>query len=335
MKIGILGSGSWGTGLSIVLNELDHDVMVYGRNKNTIDKILDTRFNEKHLPGVYIDEKIKFSTNCNVAIEGKDIIIIAISSQSVRELLKTCSSNIKKDQIIVNVSKGIEIDSLKTISEIVKEYLPDNEYVVLSGPSHAEEVAKKLPTTLVAACNNIKIAKLIQHEFSCSYLRIYTNPDVLGVELGGSLKNIIALGAGISDGLGFGDNSKAALMTRGIKEIAQLSEQLGADQATFKGLSGIGDLIVTCTSMHSRNRRCGILIGKGYSVDDAIKEIGMVVEGIYTIKSAYNLAKKMNVSVPITEELYKVVYENENPKKSVSRLMERKKKDEMEDNINW
>lgn len=335
MKIGILGSGSWGTGLSIVLSELGHDVTVYGRNKETIDKILDTRFNEKHLPEIYIDEKIKFSNDCNDTIKGKDIIIIAISSQSIRELLETCSSNIEKDQVILNVSKGIEIDSLKTISEIVREYLPDNEYVVLSGPSHAEEVARQLPTTLVAACSNIKTAKLIQQEFSSNYLRIYTNPDVLGVELGGSLKNIIALGAGISDGLGFGDNSKAALMTRGIKEIAQLSEKLGADQTTFKGLSGIGDLIVTCTSVHSRNRRCGILIGKGYSVDEAIKEIGMVVEGIYTIKSAYNLAKKLNVPAPITEELYKVIYENQDPKKSVSRLMKRKKKDEMEDNVNW
>jgi len=332
MKIGILGFGSWGTSISIVLNDLGHEVTIYGRNKEYIDKVNETRISDKYLPGVEINKDIELTDDYGKAIYGKEILIIAVASQSVRNVLEQTKEFITENQIIVNLAKGIEISSLKTISQIVEEYLPLNPYVVLSGPSHAEEVAKKLPTTLVAASIDAEFAELIQDSFSTEFLRIYTNHDVIGVELGGSLKNIIAIGAGIADGLGFGDNTKAALMTRGMNEIALLGEIAGASKETFRGLSGIGDLIVTCTSMHSRNRRCGILIGEGHSVDEAIENIGMVVEGIYTIKSAYELSKKLGAKTPITDQLYKVIYENYNPSESVTNLMMRKKKHEIENN---
>ncbi|MEA3422864.1 MAG: NAD(P)H-dependent glycerol-3-phosphate dehydrogenase [Bacillota bacterium] len=332
MKICILGFGSWGTSLSILLSELGHEVTIYGRNKEYIDKVKETRVSEKYLPNVKINEDVELTNDYEKAIDGKEVIIIAVASQAVREVLEKAKEFVVPEQIIVNLAKGIEISSLKTISRIVEEYLPLNKYVVLSGPSHAEEVARKLPTTLVAASTDMEVATMIQDNFSSEFLRIYTNHDVIGVELGGSLKNIIAIGAGIADGLGFGDNTKAALMTRGMNEIALLGEIIGASKETFRGLSGIGDLIVTCTSMHSRNRRCGILIGQGQSVDEAIKSVGMVVEGIYTIKSAYELSKKLGAVTPITDELYKVIYENKDPSKSVMQLMLRKKKHEIENN---
>ncbi|MBN2261013.1 MAG: NAD(P)H-dependent glycerol-3-phosphate dehydrogenase [Clostridiales bacterium] len=335
MKIGVLGFGSWGTGLSILLNELGHEITIYGRNKEYVEKVKKSRVSEKYLKDVEIDKRIFLTNDYEEAIFGKEIIILAVASQSVREVLDSVNQFVDENQLIVNLAKGIEIGSLKTISQIVEEYLPNNSYVVLSGPSHAEEVAKKLPTTLVAASKNMASAQLIQDNFASKFLRIYTNPDVIGVEIGGALKNIIALGAGITDGLGYGDNTKAALMTRGINEIAVLGKAMGASQETFRGLSGIGDLIVTCTSMHSRNRRCGILIGQGKSVDAAIHEIGMVVEGIYTVKSAYDLSMKLGVDAPITKELYRVLYENKDPNDSVIRLMERESKHEMENNHNW
>jgi glycerol-3-phosphate dehydrogenase (NAD(P)+) len=237
---------------------------------------------------------------------------------------------INKNRIIVNVAKGIENNSKKRISEIVKEYFPDNDFVVLSGPSHAEEVALDIPTTVVSASRNKEVAEYIQDVFSCSTFRVYTNPDVVGVELGGALKNIIALGAGISDGLGYGDNTKAALMTRGIYEMSKLGVALGADPDTFSGLSGIGDLIVTCTSMHSRNRRAGILIGQGLSMEKAAEEIGMVVEGIKTTKSTFELAGDIGVEMPITKELYNVLYKGADVRESVGKLMGRSMKHEME-----
>ncbi len=233
--------------------------------------------------------------------------------------------------IIVNVAKGIELGSLRLMSEVVKEHCPNNEFVSLSGPSHAEEVAKCQLTTLVASSDKIKNAQLIQDLFSADYLRVYTNDDLRGVELGGSLKNIIALGAGISDGLGNGDNAKAALMTRGLHEIARLGKKMGAKDRTFSGLTGIGDLVVTCTSMHSRNRRCGIYIGEGMSIDKAVEKVGMVVEGIHTVKSAYNLSQKYNVDMPITKYMYKVIYEGLSPREAVSILMSRSNKHEIED----
>ncbi|MDU6032296.1 MAG: NAD(P)H-dependent glycerol-3-phosphate dehydrogenase, partial [Peptoniphilus harei] len=230
----------------------------------------------------------------------------------------------------VNLSKGIEVESLDRISEISSEILKDNPFVALSGPSHAEEVGRDIPTTLVASSENLKVAQTIQHEFSTPIFRIYTNPDLVGVEMGGALKNIIALAAGMNDGLAYGDNSKAALMTRGIYEMSKLGISLGANPHTFNSLSGIGDLIVTCTSMHSRNRRAGILIGEGKSMEEACNEVGQVVEGVKTVKSAYKLAKLKNIEMPITNALYKVLYEGYDPNKAVYELMTRENKDEIE-----
>lgn len=333
MKVSILGAGSWATALSIVLNDNNHEVMLWTRNSSHAEFINTTRENSKYLPGVKIGDKTSVDTKLDKVAKFGDVIIIAVASQSVREVLKNTDFLIDKKKIIVNVSKGVEIGTLNRISEVVSEFYPENDFVALSGPSHAEEVAKGIPTTLVASSENILAAEYIQDLFSNDAMRVYTNDDIIGVELGGALKNIIALGAGISDGLGFGDNTKAAIMTRGIKEISLLGVTMGASYSTFSGLSGIGDLIVTCTSVHSRNRRCGILIGEGVDVKSAIEKIGMVVEGIYTIKSAYDLSQKYNVEMPITRELYKVIYENANPKNSVINLMTRQKKHEIEDVI--
>lgn len=335
MNICILGAGSWGSALSMVLADNGNQVTLWTRNEEQC-RILNTeRTNERYLKDVVFGESISATTNLIEAIEGKDVIVIAIASQAIRSVLEQTKGIIKDNQIVVNVSKGIEIGTLKRVSEIVHEFYPEVSFVALSGPSHAEEVAAKLPTTLVASSTNLSSAELIQDLFITDYLRIYTNTDIVGVELGGALKNIIALGAGISDGMGFGDNSKAALMTRGISEISLLGIKMGAEVTSFSGLSGIGDLIVTCTSMHSRNRRCGILIGEGNAVNDAVDQIGMVVEGIYTIQSAYDLSLKYNVEMPITHALFHVVYEGYDARDAVKNLMGRKKKHEMEDKIRF
>lgn len=331
MKVAVLGAGSWGTALGLVLAQKEVNVSLWSWQQAQTDEIIKTKKNEKYLPGVELPDNIQATSDIKACIDGAEIVLIAVPSQAVRETLKNCSMDIKKEQVIVNVSKGIEMTTLKRISEVVEEFLPENKFVALSGPSHAEEVSRKIPTTLVSASTDREAAELIQDTFTTENLRIYTNPDLIGVEVGGALKNIIALGAGISDGLGFGDNAKAALMTRGIHEIARLGLKMGAKLETFSGLSGIGDLIVTCTSMHSRNRRCGIMIGEGMSTDDAIEKVGMVVEGIYTIKSAYGLSEKYNVEMPIAEQLYKVIYEDYNARESVSNLMLRRMKHETEE----
>lgn len=334
MKISILGAGSWGTALGFVLCNNGHEVKFWLRDEEKAQEMNETKMNEKYLPGIKIGDDVQFTSDIYEAVEFANVLLLAVPSQKVRSVLEQIKDSVSKDTLFVNVSKGVEIGSLKRISEVVGEFFPENEFVVLSGPSHAEEVGKNIPTTLVSSSTNLLMAEMVQDLFTNENLRIYTNLDVVGVELGGALKNIIALGAGISDGIGYGDNSKAALMTRGIKEIALLGNEMGAKFETFSGLTGIGDLIVTCTSMHSRNRRCGILIGEGKNVEDAVAEIGMVVEGIYTIKSAYFLGKKYGVEMPITNELYKVIYEGQDAKASVRNLMVRKKKHEMED-TNW
>ena len=331
MKVAVLGAGSWGTALGLVLAQKEVNVSLWSWQQAQTDEIIKTKKNEKYLPGVELPEYIKATSDLKACIEGAEIVLVAVPSQAVRSTLEKCSDHIKKEQVIVNVSKGIEMTTLKRISEVVEEFLPENKFVALSGPSHAEEVSRKIPTTLVSASTDREAAELIQDAFTTENLRIYTNPDLIGVEVGGALKNIIALGAGISDGLGFGDNAKAALMTRGIHEIVRLGLKMGAKLETFSGLSGIGDLIVTCTSMHSRNRRCGIMIGEGMSTDDAIEKVGMVVEGIYTIKSAYGLSEKYGVEMPIAEQLYKVIYEDYNARESVSNLMLRRMKHETEE----
>lgn len=339
-KIGVLGGGSWGTALAVLLANKGLSLDMWLRDESQIADIKLNRENKKYLPNIKLPKELNVTNDIEKTIYNKDVILLSIPTYGVRETLNNVKSFINKDQIIVNVAKGIENDSLLRISEIVKEILPHNRYAVLSGPSHAEEVALDIPTTVVSASIDKYVAEYVQELFFTPSFRVYTNPDIIGVELGGALKNVIALGAGISDGLDYGDNTKAALMTRGIFEMSKLGEKMGANINTFSGLSGIGDLIVTCTSMHSRNRRAGILIGKGKSLDEAVKEIGMVVEGIRTTKSTYRLAEKYNIDMPITEEIYKVLYEGKDVKEAVPDLMVRDKKHEMENiaidkNINW
>lgn len=328
-QIGILGGGSWGTALGILLANKGYAVTMWLRDKSQVDEINETRINSKYLPDTLLPDNLEVTDDLEACVFNKNALVLATSTHGIRDVLSKANSYIKPNQIMINVSKGIECDSLLRISQIVEEFLPQNAYVVLSGPSHAEEVAKNMPTTVVSASRDKVAAEYVQDLFFTPTFRVYTNPDVIGVELGGALKNIIALGAGISDGLNYGDNTKAALMTRGMIEIARLGIKMGADISTFSGLAGIGDLIVTCTSMHSRNRRAGILIGQGMKVDDAIKKIGMVVEGIKTTKSAYNLAKKYDIEMPITSEIYGVLYEGKDVRNSVVNLMLRDKKHEL------
>ena len=330
-NIGVVGGGSWGTALAILLSKKGYNIDLWIRNEEQCKEINNSRENIKYLPGVVIPNNAFVTSNLAQTLDNKDLIVLAVPSYAVRETLISAKEHIKKDQIVVNVAKGIENDTLLRVSQIVHEIIPQAKYGILSGPSHAEEVARDVPTTVVAASEEKKVARYIQDVFMTPKFRVYTNPDVIGVELGGSLKNVIALGAGISDGLGYGDNTKAALMTRGIIEMARLGEKMGANKLTFTGLAGFGDLIVTCTSMHSRNRRAGILIGEGKSIDEAIKTVGMVVEGIKTTKSAYQLSQKYNSSMPIVKEIYEVLYEGKDVKNSVINLMLRDKKHEMED----
>ncbi|SDK41670.1 NAD(P)H-dependent glycerol-3-phosphate dehydrogenase [Natronincola ferrireducens] len=339
-SIAVLGAGSWGTALSLVLNSNNHSVNLWMRNKQQYTNISATGENTKYLPQIKIPSTINLFTDYIKAIENTDIILLTVPTQKVREVIQSIKPFIKPHQIIVNAAKGIEQKSQLRISQVIQEELPNQPYAVLSGPSHAEEAARNMPTTVVVASEKKSTAELVQEVFMTAQFRVYTNPDVAGVELGGALKNVIAFGAGIADGLGFGDNARAALMTRGIREIARLGNAMGANISTFAGLSGIGDLIVTCTSMHSRNRRAGILIGKGKNMEQTLQEIGMVVEGITTTNVAYELAIKYGIDMPITEEIYKVLYEGRNPRDAVANLMTRSRKHEMEEivdttNIDW
>lgn len=330
MKVAILGAGSWGTALGIALSQKSIDVNLWTWKEDQAKNMKSTRLNSMYLPNVSLPKTLCPTTDMEKALEEADMVLSAVPSQVTGSVLEKTKPFIKENVILVNVSKGIELTSLRLMSEVTESFFPKNSFVALSGPSHAEEVAQNLPTTLVASSKNLLAAQKVQDAFSTSALRVYTNPDLVGVEIGGALKNIIALGAGISDGLGNGDNAKAALMTRGIHEIARLGMEMGAKAQTFSGLTGIGDLVVTCTSMHSRNRRCGILIGQGLPVEEAVMKVGMVVEGVDTVKSAYALSRKYNVEMPITEQLYKILYENFDAKKAVEALMRRDKTKEME-----
>jgi len=333
LKVSVIAAGSWGTALSLVLHENGHDVCVWARRQEHVNEILATRQNKKYLKQVHIPESISFTSQLKVACENAEIIVLSVPTQQMKSLLEKMKNETRLDEnvILVNVAKGIDIDSLALPSQMVGDVYPHNPYVALSGPSHAEEVAEKLPTALVAASKLRIHAELIQDIFSNDYMRLYTSPDVIGVEISGALKNIIALGAGISDGLGYGDNAKAALITRGINEMVLLGQLIGASTATFRGLAGVGDLIVTCTSRHSRNRRCGFLIGEGLSFEAAKEKIGMVVEGAYTIKAAYRLMQQKKIDMPITTELYRVLYEDKNAREAVNHLMTRRKKHEIDE----
>ncbi|RDY24920.1 NAD(P)H-dependent glycerol-3-phosphate dehydrogenase [Romboutsia maritimum] len=333
-KVCVLGAGSWGSALALGLAKKGYKVNMWTLKEEQAQKINKTKENIAYLPGILFPENIIVTTNIEEAVNNSKIVVLAVPSQAIRSICKQIKSFIKEEQIIVDVAKGLEKGTGLRLSEVCKEELPKNPYVTLSGPSHAEEVARDIPTTVVVASQDLDIAQLVQDVFMSPKLRVYTNPDIVGVELGGALKNIIAFGAGICDGLGYGDNAKAALMTRGISEISRLGLALGANVSTFAGLSGIGDLIVTCTSMHSRNRRAGILIGQGKSLDETLKEVKMVVEGITATDVAHEVAKKLNIDMPITNAIYSVLYEGANPNEVVVELMMRNKTHEMEEVVN-
>lgn len=334
-RIAVLGAGSWGTALAFVLAENGHDVRIWGHRQQVIDQINETHKNEKYLPGVELPHQIKGFTSLEKAIEGVETLILAVPTKAIREVLQQLKSLTDELFTIVHVSKGIEPDSLLRISQMIQQEIDTKDIVVLSGPSHAEEVSRRQPTTVTSASTNIEAAEKVQDLFNNQqYFRVYTNPDVIGVEIGGALKNIIALAAGITDGLGYGDNAKAALMTRGLAEIARLGTVLGANPLTFSGLTGIGDLIVTCTSVHSRNWRAGNLLGKGKNLDEVLENMGMVVEGVRTTKAAYQLSQKYDVKMPIADALYNVLFNDVKAKDAVDALMSRTKTHEMEDLAN-
>lgn len=324
----VLGAGSWGTAIAAALAKNGHAVRLWGRNPERMQTIQRERENRNYLPGITIPEPILCTSDLEEAMAGADLFVYVVPAQTFRENFERTESWIPEGGIVVNCAKGIERGTLLRISEITGMIRPDVRFVALSGPSHAEEVGRSLPTTLVSASGDASAAALVQDVFMSESLRVYTNHDVTGVELGGALKNIIALAAGISDGMGFGDNAKAALMTRAITEISRLGIRLGGDRLTFMGLAGVGDLIVTCTSMHSRNRRCGILIGQGMTPEEATKEVGMVVEGMYTTEAAYEMSVKYGVEMPITEQLYQVITGTMRGDEAVRNLMLRDRKPE-------
>lgn len=327
-KIGVIGAGSWGTALAVTLSNKGHSVRIWDIDKTHIRELRENKENVRYLPGVKFCDRLVPAETVEEALKDADTVLFSAPAQHFRSALESAIPYINEDMIIVNVAKGIEQKTLMRMSEITKEMGQYKKYAVLSGPSHAEEVGRAMPTTVVAASENHDVAVAVQEMFSTDFLRVYTGTDVTGVELGGALKNIIALGAGISDGLGFGDNAKAAMMTRGIAEMKRLGVKMGADVNTFAGLTGIGDLIVTCTSMHSRNRRCGIMIGEGMAPEEAVKNVGMVVEGMFTAEAAYELADRLGVEMPITNEIYKLIKGQITGKEAVMNLMGRERKPE-------
>lgn len=325
-KIGVVGAGSWGTALAILLHNNGHEVTTWSRKEEDVKLFTEKRENPSKLPGVKIPEQIAFTSSLEHAVQGMDVIVSAVPSVAVRSTAAKMTSVIEKGQIIVNVAKGVEESTLMTMSEVIQQEIPQANVCVLSGPSHAEEVSRGLPTTCVVSSKCRKTAEYLQNIFMSPAFRVYTTPDILGVELGAALKNVIALAAGAADGLGYGDNTKAALITRGIGEIARLGTAMGARIESFYGLSGMGDLIVTCASQHSRNRRAGYLIGQGYTMDQAMKEVKMVVEGVYSAKAALRLSEKYQVEMPIVQEICKVLFEDKPAKEAVYDLMVRDKK---------
>ncbi len=329
-KIGVVGFGSWGTALAVHLANKGHEVTVTSRNSDQLKMCEQTRENAKYLKGITLPGEMNFTEDIKIAVAGKDVVLFAVPAQHFRKTYELAIRYMNKGTIVVNSAKGIERGTLMRLSEVAGEIAPEFDYVTISGPSHAEEVARKMPTSVVSASSNINAAIEVQSVFMDERFRVYTNKDICGVEIAGSLKNIIALGAGISDGIGFGDNAKAAMMTRGILEIARLGIKLGASRETFAGLAGIGDLIATCTSMHSRNRRCGYMIGEGMSTKDAIEKVEMVVEGISTCYATCNLAKRVGVDMPITQMIKECLDEKVTPFDAVSLLMTRSPKDESE-----
>lgn len=326
-KIGVIGSGTWGTALAVLLTGNGHEVELWSAVPAEVEALTATR-RHPNLGDTPIPEKIRVTGDLEQAMKDKELLVLSVPSVYVRETAHRMAPFLKEGQVITNVAKGIEDTTLKNLSEIIEEELPAARVTVLSGPSHAEEVSRVLPTTCVAGAHRRQDAELVQNLFMSPVFRVYTSPDMLGIELGGALKNVIALAAGIADGLGCGDNTKAALITRGIAEITRLGTAMGGSPETFSGLTGIGDLIVTCASMHSRNRRAGILIGKGYTMDEAMKEVKMVVEGVYSARAARALSKKYQVSMPIVEQVNEVLFDGKPAKDALYDLMLRDRRAE-------
>lgn len=327
-KVGIMGAGSWGTAISWLLTNNGHEVTVWSIDAKEVEMLDREREHKSKLPGVKLQDSIRFTNEIREGIEGKDFVVLAVPSPFTRSTAQRMCPYVKEGQILVNVAKGIEEKTLMTLSEQIDEEVPQADVAVLSGPSHAEEVGKGLPTTCVVGAKTRETAEYLQKAFMSEVFRVYTSPDIKGIELGGSLKNVIALAAGIADGLGYGDNTKAALITRGIAEIARLGVKMGGKIETFTGLTGIGDLIVTCASVHSRNRKAGYLIGQGRTMQEAMDEVKMVVEGVYSAKAAKQLAGQYRISMPIVEQVNQVLFEGKSPAEAVKELMLRDRKEE-------
>ncbi len=333
-KIAVLGSGSWGTALAVLLGNKGLPVHIWGRPEDEVSKIRQVRENRRFLPGVPLPAVVEPTEDLAGALAGARVVVISVPSQAVREIMVRIKPLLNPGVVLVNTAKGLEVSTRLRMSQVVAEVLGEEilqHYAVLSGPSHAEEVGRGMPTAVVAASYNKETAFLIQDMFMAEVFRVYTNPDVAGVELGGALKNIFALGSGIAEGLGFGDNPKAALITRGLTEMTRMGAAMGGQKFTFSGLSGLGDLVVTCSSLHSRNRRAGILIGQGKSLQETLEEIGMVVEGVTTTRVAYGMARQLNVAMPITSAAYQILFCNKDPMEAVWGLMRRKRKHEIEE----
>lgn len=328
-KVGIIGAGSWGTAISKLLSTNGHEVTVWSIMEDEIQMLQTEHEHKSKLPGVALPETIAFTTDLEGAIKDKDLLVLAVPSPFTRSTAHKMAAYVREGQIIVNVAKGIEESTLMILTDIIEQEIPQCNAAVLSGPSHAEEVGRGIPTTVVAGAKDQKTAEYIQNIFMNKVFRVYTSPDMLGIELGGALKNVIALAAGAADGLGCGDNTKAALITRGIAEMSRLGVAMGGRIETFNGLTGIGDLIVTCASVHSRNRKAGYLMGQGKTMQEAMDEVKMVVEGVYSAKAAMTLSKKYDVSMPIVEEVNRVLFEDKPAKDALTDLMLRDKKTEL------
>lgn len=333
-NVSVLGAGSWGTALSVLLYDNGHQVTVWSIDENEVNMLREKREHELKLPGVKLSDDMEITGDLEHAVKGRDFLVLAVPSPFTRETARKMKPYVAEGQIIVDVAKGIEESTLMTLSRQIEQEIPPADVAVLSGPSHAEEVGRKLPTTCVIGAKSRKTAEYLQSAFISNVFRVYTSPDILGIELGGSLKNVIALAAGIADGLGYGDNTKAALITRGIAEIARLGMKMGGKIETFTGLTGIGDLIVTCASVHSRNRKAGYLIGQGMSVQEAMDEVRMVVEGVYSAKAAAKLSKKYGVSMPIVDEVNAVLFDGKSPADAVDDLMLRESRSE-NNSLTW
>ena len=327
-RAAIIGAGSWGTALSVVLHNNGHEVTIWSIVKEEIDMLRDRHEHVDKLPGVKLADDMIFTTDLGEACRDKDLLILAVPSPYTRSTSRMMAPYVEKDQLIVSVAKGVEEDTLMTLSQIIKDEIPACRVAVLCGPSHAEEVGRCIPTTCVAGSDDKEIAEYVQNIFMNENFRVYTSSDVMGMELGAALKNVVALAAGIADGLGYGDNTKAALITRGIAEISRLGVRMGCQRSTFSGLTGMGDLIVTCASMHSRNRRAGILMGQGKSMEEAMAEVKMVVEGVYSAKAAKALGDKYGVDLPIIEQVNMILFDGKPAAEAVRDLMMRDRRDE-------